>query len=167
MKIILKASWSRFANWDHWFDNWADGLVELGFAKNNPDIDEYGNVASEMLFLFGQKRRIINFDKSATSTDCADDNKGGCSIHHFFIKNMLCPGTPRFKSPGSSTFIGGTTAAGENIPCHMQFQSDAQNMEDATILYSWIDGLPIVSGCFGHEEVKISYQHVVQMKRVA
>eukprot|EP00957_Ditylum_brightwellii_P085440 6499470-Ditylum_brightwellii.AAC.1 len=36
----------------------------------------------------------------------------------------------------------------------MQFQSDAQNTEDAAISYSWIDSLPIVSGKFGHEEVK-------------
>eukprot|EP00957_Ditylum_brightwellii_P129888 9907573-Ditylum_brightwellii.AAC.1 len=53
---------------------------------------------------------------------------------------MLCPGTPRSKSSGFSTVNGGTTAANENIPYHMQFQSDAQNMEDAAILYSWIDG---------------------------
>eukprot|EP00957_Ditylum_brightwellii_P120696 9205938-Ditylum_brightwellii.AAC.1 len=67
---------------------------------------------------------------------------------------MQCPGTPRSKSSGSFTFIGGATASGENIPCCIQFQSDAQHIEDAAISYSWIDGLPIASGKFGHEEVK-------------
>eukprot|EP00957_Ditylum_brightwellii_P167896 12781143-Ditylum_brightwellii.AAC.1 len=61
---------------------------------------------------------------------------------------MQCPGTPRSKSSGSFTFIGGTTAASENI------QSDTQNMDDAAISYSWIDGLPIVSGQFDHDKVK-------------
>eukprot|EP00957_Ditylum_brightwellii_P139556 10636127-Ditylum_brightwellii.AAC.1 len=68
---------------------------------------------------------------------------------------MQCPGIPISKSSGSSTFIGGTTAAGKNIPCHMQFQSDAQNMDDAANSYSWKDCLHIVSRQVGHEKVNV------------
>eukprot|EP00957_Ditylum_brightwellii_P118142 9010150-Ditylum_brightwellii.AAC.1 len=124
---LRRIRWSTFANLDHWFGNWKEGLVELGFAKDTKDFDEYQHEVSEVSLLPGQKRRRINFDKSVTSTDGADCNKGA----------------PRSKSPESSTFIGGTTEASENIPCHMQFQSDAQNVDDAAVSCSWIDGLPI------------------------
>jgi hypothetical protein len=46
----------------------------------------------------------------------------------------------------------GSNAAGEPLPVHVMFSSDAQE-ENYSIDYSWIADFPRVQGVFGHEDV--------------
>jgi hypothetical protein len=46
----------------------------------------------------------------------------------------------------------GSNAAGEPLPVHVMFSSDAQE-ENYSIDYRWIADFPRVQGVFGHEDV--------------
>eukprot|EP00957_Ditylum_brightwellii_P139557 10636127-Ditylum_brightwellii.AAC.2 len=48
MVELRRIRWSIYTNLVHWFDNWKDKPVELGFAKHTPEIGEYGNEVSEV-----------------------------------------------------------------------------------------------------------------------
>jgi len=49
----------------------------------------------------------------------------------------------------------GSNAAGEAMPPHIMFSSDAKEAENYAVNAVWILSLPRVKGIFGHEEEKV------------
>ena len=107
----------------------------------------------EVIFSETQKRRIINIDETNLSLDGSDGGRGGRPACSITIKHCQRPGTAQNKAGLSSSLMCGSNAAGEAMPLHVMFSSKAEE-ENMAVKLSWIDGLPSVSGMFGHDEVK-------------
>ena len=104
-----------------WFNNWGHDLVELGLATKLND-DGNIHIPDEQL------GRIINFDETCLSLD-GSGNRGGHPEVVFY--NPLLPqvGRGTSKSSLTTTMITGSSALGEALPPHFQFQTSAQTVE--------------------------------------
>ena len=74
---LRRQLWLSDSNFDVWFDSWKSVLVSLGFAKDEPMVDEEGRALSEVTLHPGQDRRILNFDESRICLDGTADSPGG------------------------------------------------------------------------------------------
>ena len=137
--------WTTPENLNNWFDEWGLFCVSNGFATRTDQ--------GEVIFSETQKRRIINIDKTNLSLDGSDGGRGGRPACSITIKHCQRPGTAQNKAGLSSSLMCGSNAAGEAMPLHVMFSSKAEE-ENMAVKLSWIDGLPSVSGMFGHDEVK-------------
>lgn len=54
----------------------------------------------------------------------------------------------------SSSLMCGSNAAGEAMPLHIMFSSDAKDELNYAVNAAWIVSLPRVTGRFGHDEEK-------------
>ena len=114
-----RIQWTTAKNLTMWFNNWGHDLVQLGFAtKLNDDGDIH--IPDDQL------GRIVNFDETCLSLD-GSGNRGGRPEVVFF--NSLLPqlGRGTSKSSLTTTMITGSSALGEALPPHFQFQTSAQS----------------------------------------
>ena len=114
--------WTSYTNLRMWFNNWFKDIEQLGFARRNSD--------GERVIPDDQLSRILNVDETCLSVDGSQGNRGGRPAVTFYDPRLPTIGRGASKSALTSTMITGSTAAGEAIPPHFQFQTKAQ-MEDA------------------------------------
>ena len=134
--------WTTYNNLNNWFDSWELFCIANGFAELKPECSE--DNSTRMLFSEEQKCRIINMDETKLSLDGFNGGIGGHPACTITVKCFSCPGTACNKPSSSSTFMCGSKAAGEPIPMHIMFLSDAQDDESIQENEEWISNLPRV-----------------------
>jgi hypothetical protein len=148
---LRRQIWTTHTNLNDWFDSWEVFLVSQGFATEITGED--GN-EKEVIVSEDQKRRIINVDETNLSLDGSDGGRGGRPGCTITIKHCSRPGTAQNQSSVSSSLMCGSNAAGEAMPMHIMFSSDAKEEANFAVNASWIIDLPRVTGQFGHDEPK-------------
>ena len=114
-----RIQWTTYKNLRMWFDNWGKDLVELGFVHH----DAEGNV----IIPPNQLSRILNFDETCLSHDGSQGSRGGRPEVYLFDPRLPQPGNGTSKTSSMTTMITGSTAAGEALPPHFQFQTSAKS----------------------------------------
>ncbi len=143
--------WTTFHNLNTWHENWERCLVELGFATKLTGAD--GNkliVVSDE-----QKARILNLDESALMLDGNSQQRGGRPSVTFFDGGLPTHGIVASKSASSTTFITGSNAAGEVLPPHFQFITNAKLSENEKIRSETVRYMKCVRGQFGFPSQQI------------
>jgi len=127
-------------------------LIELGFAreKTPEDVEAEG----ELLFLPGQKERIVNVDETDGTIDDTSGQPGGCPPIVFTGSDVPSGLTSVNKCSYKTTLIFGSTAAGEPIPPHFLFKTAAKTSEGQRISIEWFSLCPRLRGKFGHDVPK-------------
>jgi len=143
--------WTTYSNLNDWFNAWEKFLITHGFACEV--IKENGE--KEITFSEEQKRRIINIDETNLSLDGSDGGRGGRPACTITMKHCNRPGTAQNKTSLSSSLMCGSNAAGEAMPLHIMFSSDAKEADNYAVNAAWIVSLPRVKGTFGHQEEKV------------
>ena len=134
--------WTTFQNLDLWF-GWEMFVVEYGFVTINSD--------GSLYFPDKMKARIINMDETCLSLDGSNSNRGGRPTVTYYDVRFSQLGKATSKSALSTTMISGSSAAGEAIPPHFQFQTSATSAEGEAIRIEMIRYLLNVKGIFGWE----------------
>ena len=134
--------WTTFQNLDLWF-GWEMFVVEYGFVTINSD--------GSLYFPDKMKARIINMDETCLSLDGSNSNRGGRPTVTYYNVRFPQLGKATSKSALSTTMISGSSAAGEAIPPHFQFQTSATSAEGEAIRIEMIRYLLNVKGIFGWE----------------
>ena len=116
-----RVQWTTHKNLKLWFENWGKDLVELGFAH----LDEHGDV----IIPDDQLHRILNFDETCLSHDGSNGARGGRPEVFIYDPRLPLPGKRTSKCSSMTTMITGSTAAGEALPPHFQFQMSAKSNE--------------------------------------
>lgn len=149
---LRRQIWTNSLNIDVWFSGWKEALIKLGFASDEAYIDDEGNVVSEITFKNGQTLRILNLDE--TSDDLGEEKEtGGRPAATLVSKGVNRTGSNRTSNNGcKTTFIVAHNAAGEVGGIHIQFASDAKDVEDQKVSLDWLTGLPRGRGRFGFDE---------------
>ena len=135
--------WTTFQNIDLWFDGWQNFLVAHGFGT----IDENGELVLEDF----AASRIINMDETCISLDGSNGNRGGRPSVTFYDKRFPQLGKATSKTALTTTMISGSSAAGEPLPPHFQFQTSAQTAEAEYIRIECIRYMLDVRAQFGHD----------------
>jgi hypothetical protein len=104
-----------------WFDTWEQFVVEYGYVTIGPN--------GEVIFDEKMKARIANLDETSFPQ----------------------LGKSTSKSALSTTMITGSTAAGEPLPPHFQFQTSSQSAENESIRIEMIRYMLDVRGTFGFD----------------
>ncbi len=135
--------WTTYQNLDLWFNSWEAFVVEYGFATINQN--------GQLLFDKKMKMRVLNLDETNLSLDGSNGNRGGRPRATYYDLRFpqLGKATSR-KSALSTSMISGSTAAGEPLPPHFQFQTAAQSAEGEAIRIECIRYMLDVRGTFGH-----------------
>ena len=136
--------WTTYNNIKIWFDNWETDLLELGFAEKDEKGDVY--IPKEQL------ERILNMDETCLSMDGSDGSRGGRPVAIFYDPNLPRVGIATSKSAKTTTMITGSTAAGEALPPHFQFQTSAQTDERKKLNTAMLEWMPDVMGKFGTDK---------------
>ncbi len=110
---------------DLWFDCWEVFVVDYGFATINS--------SNELHFEEKMKRRILNLDETCLSLDGSNGNHGGRPTVTYYDVHFPQLGKAMSKSALTTTMITRSTAAGEPLPPHFQFQTSAQMVEAEVI----------------------------------
>jgi hypothetical protein len=110
---------------DLWFDSWEVFVVEYGFVTINMN--------SELHFEEIMKKQIVNLDETCLSLDGSNSNCGGRPTATYY--NVCFPqlGKGTSKSALMTTMIRGSTAVGEPLPPHFQFQMSTQTAKAKAI----------------------------------
>jgi len=127
-------------------------VIELGFACEKTAVDV--EVQGELVFLPGQKERIINVDKTDGTLDDTTGSTGGRPPMVFTAPDVAGGTTSVNKCGYKTTIICGSTVAGEPIPPHFQFKSTAKTNEGQRISVDWFGLCPRIRGKFGHAHTK-------------
>ena len=127
-------------------------MIELGFACEKTAVDV--EVQGELVFLPGQKERIINVDKTDGTLDDTTGSTGGRPPMVFTAPDVAGGTTSVNKCGYKTTIICGSTVAGEPIPPHFQFKSTAKTNEGQRISVDWFGLCPRIRGKFGHAHTK-------------
>ena len=117
--------WTTYTNISMWFDNWEADLVNLGFAT----VDSDGRV----YIPDKQLKRIINLDETCLCFDGNNGNRGGRPSATFYNPHLPSVGKTALKGGKTTTLITGSSAWGEPIPPHFQFQTAATNPDNMRI----------------------------------
>ncbi|KAL7546421.1 hypothetical protein ACHAWF_015054 [Thalassiosira exigua] len=144
--------WTTYNNLKMWFENWERDLLELGFAKvaiGHPDHED-----GEVYIPSDQMKNIINFDETCLSLDGSQGARGGQPEVVFFDPNLPNPGKGTSKSSKTTTMITGSNAAGEALPPHFQFQTDAKTDEGQRFRNEMMEWMLNVRGKFGGDAEK-------------
>ena len=120
-----RVQWTTYKNLKLWFENWGKDLVELGFAH----YDEHGGVVIPE----DQLHRILNFDETCLSHDGSNGARGGRPEVFLYDPRLPLPGKRTSKCSITTTMITGSTASGEALPPHFQFQTTAKSDETQRI----------------------------------
>ena len=139
--------WTTHRNLRLWFDNWTRDLEELGFAKRNEKAEVY--IPDEQL------GNIANLDETCMSLDGSNGNRGGRPEVTFFDPRFPQLGKGTSKSSLTTTMIAGSTAAGEPLPPHFQFQTAAQSIETEKLRMQLVGFMKSVRGKYGTDEERI------------
>ena len=141
--------WTTHFNLNLWFDTWKTTVISLGFAREKTieDVD----VVGEIVFLPGQKERIINVDETDGTLDDTSGQTGGRPPMVFTVPDMQGGTTSVNKCGYKTTIICGSAATGEPIPPHFQFKSAAKTAEGERISVDWFRLCPQIHGQFGYE----------------
>jgi hypothetical protein len=107
--------WMTVKNLDERYDRWQNFCLEFDFGDSD---GKCGIVFSEE-----QKWRIVNMDETKFSMD---GGIGGRPENSITMLGVARVGTAMNKSSTASTLICGSNAAGELLPVHIMFSSDAQ-----------------------------------------
>ena len=140
--------WTTEGNIAAWFDNWENDLVKLGFATRDETTGEV-HISPEQL------GRIANFDETCLLLSGSDTNRGGRPDAIIYDPRFPVVGLTTSKSSLSSTLITGSTAAGEALPPHIQFQTKAKSNDTERISIDVIEHCPKVKGKFGCPEQRL------------
>jgi hypothetical protein len=100
-------------------------LVELGTASLNPLTNKPYMPKEQLL-------NICNFDKTCLSLDDSNLNRRGRPEMVLYDPRFFLVGKATSKSALMSTMIMGSTAAGEALPPHLQFQTKVK-MTDTNV----------------------------------
>ncbi|GFH59601.1 hypothetical protein CTEN210_16077 [Chaetoceros tenuissimus] len=149
---LRRQVWTNSLNIDVWFSGFKETLINLGFATDEEHVDEDGNIVREVTFKNGQTLRIVNLDE--TSDDLGEEKEsGGRPATTLISKGVNRTGSNRSSNNSSkTTFIVAHNAAGEVGGIHIQFASDAKDVEDQKVSLEWLTGLPRGRGRFGFDE---------------
>ena len=134
--------WTTYQNLDLWFSSWEVFVVEYGFATINQN--------GQLHFDEEMKMRVLNLDETNMSLDGSNGNRGGRPTATYYDVRFPQLGKATSKSALSTTMISGSTAAGEPLPPHFQFQTAAQSAEGEAIRIECICYMLDVRGTFGH-----------------
>jgi hypothetical protein len=134
--------WTMYQNLDLWFNSWEAFVVEYGFTTINQN--------GQLHFDEKMKMRVLNLDETNMSLDGSNSNRGGRPTATYYDLRFPQLGKATLKSALSTTMISGSTAAGEPLPPHFQFQTAAQSAEGEAIQIECIHYMLDVRGTFGH-----------------
>jgi hypothetical protein len=135
-------------NLDQWFDDIKFDLLATEMVVDKIELDENGDLVSEVRFKPDVKRRIINMDETHQDLSITGDKGGSRSgtYHNPFLQRGANRGV---KSARHVTGAYATTAAGEVLPPFYIFDSSTKSEENFRVRVEWLAGLPTVSGRFG------------------
>jgi hypothetical protein len=122
--------WTTYQNLALWFYSWEAFLIHYGFAI----ISKTG----ELIIEETTKNRFLNLDETCLSLDGSNGNRGGRPTVTYFDVRFPQLGKVTSKSALTTTMISGSTAAGEPLPPHFQFQTSAQTDKAEAI---WIEAM--------------------------
>jgi hypothetical protein len=129
-----------------WFDNWERDLIELGTATLDP-------LTNKPTIQKGQLTNICNFDKTCLSLDDSNLNRGGQPEMVLYDPQFPLVGKAASKSTLTMTMITGSTAAGEALSPHLQFQTKAKTNNMMRLQYDVEEHMPSIWGKFGKDKV--------------
>ena len=122
--------------------------LELGFAEKD--------ASGATIFPEEQLHNILNIDETCLSLDGSKGARGGRPEVIFFDPRFPLVGKETSKSGLTTTMIGGSTAAGEALPPHFQFQTSAQTAEREQMRVDMMQFVPAgIYGHFGNGEEKL------------
>ena len=116
--------WMTYTNLNDGFDAWSVFTLKCGCS-----VEEGDNI----IFTKDQQCHICNIDETNFSLDESDSGHGSQPSSSITIKFCSCPGTAQNITSISSTLTCGSNSAGEAMPLHIMFSSDATNEEDNSI----------------------------------
>jgi hypothetical protein len=134
--------WTTYQNLALWFDSWEAFLIDYAFVI----ISETGELIFEETM-----KKILNLDETCLSLDGNNGNRGGRPTVTYFDVRFPQLGKATSKSALTTTMISGSTAAGEPLLPHFQFQMSAQTAEAEAIRIETTRYMLDVRGTFGHE----------------
>ena len=117
--------WTMYQNLSLWFDSWEVFLVDYGFAT----ISQTG----ERIVAENMKKRVLNLDKTCLNLDGSKSNHGGRPTVTYYDVCFPQLGKATSKSALTMTMISGSTAVGEPLIPHFQFQTSAKTDEAKAI----------------------------------
>ena len=141
-----RIKWTTYYNLKTWFDSWQEDLIELGFAHYDEE--------NKVVIPSDKLARILNVDETCLVLDGSKCNRGGRPEVIFYSPYLPNLGKATIKNSAATTMIAGSTAAGEPIPPHFQFQTRAQSVDTQSVNINLVTFLPNVIGKFGAEEEK-------------
>ena len=121
-------------------------MIELGFAH----YDEKNKVVIPP----DKLECILNVDETCLVLDVSKCKRGGRPEVIFYSPYLPNLGKATIKNSATTTMIVGSTATGEPIPPHFQFQTRAQSVETQSVNINLVSFLPNIKGTFGLEEAK-------------
>jgi hypothetical protein len=119
-------------------------LVDYGFAT----ISQTG----ERIVAENMKKRVLNLDETCLSLDGSKSNHGGRPTVTYYDVCFPQLGKATSKSALTMTMISGSTAVGEPLIPHFQFQTSAKTDEAKAIRIEMICYMLDVRGTFGYED---------------
>jgi hypothetical protein len=140
---LRRQMWTTVKNLDEWYDRWQSFCLEFRFADDD--------VQGRITFLEEEKRWIVNMDETKFSTDGSDGGIGGRPTNSITMLGVARAGTDVNKARMSSTLMCGSNAAGEALPIHVIFSSDAQEEKYQVDSRSLAD-FPCVRARFGQND---------------
>ena len=135
-----------YYNLKTWFDSWQEELIELGFANLDDE--------NKVIIPPDKLERILNVDETCLVLDGSKCNRGGRPEVKFYSPYLPNLGKATITNSATTTMIAGSTAAGEPIPPHFQFQTRAQSVETQSVNINLVRFLPNIIGKFGAGEEK-------------
>jgi hypothetical protein len=90
-------------------------------------------------------------DETKFSTDGSDGGIGGRPVNSITMMGVARARTAVSKASMSRTLMCGSNSAGEALPIHVIFSSDAQE-ESYQVDARWLADFPYVRARFGHDE---------------
>jgi hypothetical protein len=115
-----RIKWTTYYNLKTWFESWQEDLIELGFAHYDEE--------NKVVIPSDKLARILNVDETCLVLDGSKCNRGGRTEVIFYSPYLPNLGKATIKNSVATTMIAGSTAAGEPIPPHFQFQTRAQSL---------------------------------------
>jgi hypothetical protein len=138
-----RVRWTTRGNLELWFGTWEQFVVEYGFATIN--------VNGEVVFDEEMIKQIANLDETCLSLDRSNSTRGGRPTTTYYDVRFPQLGKSTSKLALSTTMITGSTAAGEPLPPHFQFQMSSQSAENESIRIEMMRYMLDVRGTFGYD----------------
>jgi hypothetical protein len=126
-----------------WFDSWQEELMELGIAHYDD------NEKSKVVIPPDKLECILYVDETCLVLDGSKCNIGGRPEVIFCSPYLPNLGKATIKNSTATPMIAGSTAAGEPIPPHFQFQTRAQSVDTKSVNLNLVFFLPYIKGKFG------------------